>query len=236
MMKRIALVLIVGLVLGISNTASAATDISYPDNGEPWLDVDGAGGISILETLYGANNWTRVDDAYDQTWIFTGSTGTAMAEAKFANFSQCLYVGTSYTDIHEVLSLGAYGNGYKNGSPSGTFSPDDLNGSLIFRFLDDPIGTPYDPPRFSSVPSENLAFPAEHNVGRDRMVTWRINSGPSAGNYVMGWEDGNDWDHNDMVYEFSGVRPVTPEPASMALLSLGLVGLVGRKLRKKFMA
>ena len=49
-------------------------------SGEPSLG-------SILDTLYGAGNYTRVDDGSDQWWTNPGSAG-ARAEAKYAGYTQ----------------------------------------------------------------------------------------------------------------------------------------------------
>ena len=49
-----------------------------------------------------------------------------------------------------------------------------------------------------------------------------------------GWVDGSL--QNGGAAIFGRVPGPTPEPCSMAMLGLGLVGLVSRKLRKKFMA
>lgn len=48
--------------------------------------------------------------------------------------------------------------------------------------------------------------------------------------------DGNGQTNMDQLAVFHTRATATPEPATMALLGVGLVGLVGSKLRKKFMA
>ena len=44
---------------------------------------------------------------------------------------------------------------------------------------------------------------------------------------LVGFEDrrGGDYDYNDLIFAFSAVQVAVPEPASLALLSLGLFGV-----------
>ena len=87
------------------------------------------------------------------------------------------------------------------------------------------------------------------NGGTDRMVTFQvtgtlntpgnINSGyTSLANptYVIAFEDGSDFDYNDLVVQVSGVAPV-PEPTTLisgALMMMpfgaGMVSVLRRKL------
>jgi hypothetical protein len=72
--------------------------------------------------------------------------------------------------------------------------------------------------------------------GKDDMVKLPdVNAGPwTADEYILAWEDvvGGDNDFNDMVVMVESVRPV-PEPTTMGLMGLGLVGLAFAARRKK---
>jgi len=63
------------------------------------------------------------------------------------------------------------------------------------------------------------------------MVPWQITGGPSAGNYVIAWEDLyalGDQDYSDLVVEVSGVSPYAPVPeaSTLVLMGSGLSGLL----------
>ena len=220
-MKKILLFVIFAyLVLGLASSSYAAlTPISYPTYyNERWLDVNKPNGqLSVLEYLFGANNWTRVDDATDSLWS-AGSEANVRAVAKYAAYSQNIWAGSE--NLFSVTS------GNFASLTTGTTAA--INQAGEFRFLDKSGGIDW-----SSIFGDNPDF-------RDHMVTFRItNHGGvnySVGDYIIAWEDrgnGGDYDYNDMVFRLHNVSPATPEPATMSLLGLGLLGLAGLKKKKR---
>lgn len=235
MMKKFLItLLLLGLMVIFQGGEAFAvlTPISLsPDSPvAPFTSASLLASSGILDTIYGLSNIVRINDDYDKYWEISGSTGTATAQAKFAGNKQYLYAGSQF--LFAVTGV----NGFLNGSPNAIITEP---GS--FKFYDDPTNTTglpgNPPPKWSSLPSENVAY-SEELAGLDRMVTFKIvnNIGKSnnvIGNYVMAWEDLNDNDYNDIVYEFSGIKAIVPEPTTMLLFGMGILGLYGVGKRRK---
>ena len=70
-------------------------------NGEPSLNT-------IMTTVYGAADYTRVDDSSDQIWSLTSPTGTASLDAIYAGNSQALYttdLSGNPSGINPIISV-----------------------------------------------------------------------------------------------------------------------------------
>ena len=223
-MSRV-LCLTIALVLAASPVA--ANTVWYPSAIEPNLD-------QILDECYGMSNLVRVADQYDQTWINTGGTVSAMAG--FADLTDIFgYLpGTSGMDFHE-LYVSPSGGGIKTSRTD--YGMATIDTGPIFRF-----GLRAGGLTFSSRVSDN------HDsdwMSLDHMITFQVvgNEGGfnnQIGNYVLAWEDrpglrffGSDRDFQDLMVEVSGVAPV-PEPGTVILMGLGLLALGYVRFRLRF--
>jgi hypothetical protein len=184
-----------------------------------WGDTPGlttSGGI--LNTLYGAGNWTAVSP--DSLWWQTVSPAGATAIAKYASYSQNFgYMDSS----NNFVSIFSY-----NGSSFGYIPPSSLNATF---------DTDHNPFIFADrIPNINQTWTSLTNSdGVDHMRTFLVTNGAAVGHYVLGWEDligGGDKDYDDFVIEVSGVKPV-PEPATLLLLGAGAAGLCYMRRRQK---
>ncbi len=212
-MKRIAILAaaVVVVALTASEVKALLTPISPAPSGE--LNLLGTGGI--LDTVYGLGNLVRISDSFigDQLWGLTGG-GSVTAVAKFAGFDQDFGVIPGSTGGTFMSLFTVSGNINPLTDPPAPSVPlPALAGP--FRLGNDPSGAPL----WSSRQSDNS------DGGLDHMVAWRINN---TGNFILAWEDLpglGDMDYNDLVVEVRGAAPATPEPGTLLLIGLGLVGM-----------
>jgi hypothetical protein len=227
-MLCVVMLLLMGTAV-VSTAGAAMTSIYTPIYGEPWLALSRPGQMSILETLYGADNFVRVDDSLDQIWW--EYDGTADAAAKYAGHKHGIGF-TQGTSGGDTQMFDTSGDGYNvTGGFTFDFNPND---ELRFNFKDINTGDVW-----SSLQSENTLDPSS-----DHMVTFAITGGDSKGHFALAWEDlrlgASDRDYNDLVIEVAQVQPASyprpvelpepaevPEPGSLVLLGLVLLGAGG---------
>lgn len=184
----------------------------------------------IMNHLYGAGNYERVDDAYDNLWTYDNLSGlgSAQFEAKFSAVGKAtfgFFSGTDSTKFNPLFDVMRFGYANPDHPITATLSKEDT--SVPFRF-----GAFFGFGRVGNLYSSD----ADQNFfDLDHMVTFEIKKDDKVVAYVLAWEDTRclgDRDYQDLVIEVSGVSlnnppaPIVPAPAAVALSSLGL-GLVG---------
>lgn len=213
------------------------TPINAPGGSEPNLVVNSAQ-QSVLNHLYGAGNYVRVDDSLDQIWNSTN--GTTQVVARFAGNNQTLgyYKGSSGltdgTTFNTLYNVGGSGYGV-TGASAGLTEPNFRWGLKTVGSQ----GTQY----LSSKPSDNVLDDAAY---KDHMVTFKItgtsggHSGNVIGNYILAFEDllynhykgyTSDRDFQDAVFEFKKIG--VPEPSTYLILGTTLFAAMVLLWRRK---
>jgi hypothetical protein len=208
---------------------ASITPVSPNPGGEPnlYAGLSGNPKGNVMDTLYGVGNYSRIDDALDQTWWKWN--GGATVEAKYASDSSVLY----WRPIGSATATFLFNIGVQSPKVTATLSPKG-----VVQFTWELKDTSTNNTLFSSVTASNPDTPNPV----DHMVTFLITGGADrgniVGNYVIAWEDrsvpGSDLDYQDAVIEVTEAAPI-PEASTFIVWSLlGALGVtVGWHRRRK---
>ncbi|MBV5316566.1 MAG: PEP-CTERM sorting domain-containing protein [Desulfobulbaceae bacterium] len=185
-----------------------------------------------------------ISDGNDSYWNITASGGSFVTMIiEIAGFSGQntfgvydiadktnivqLFDGSSTTGSQQTLTIHDNGDVYVLGGTvyKGTFSSETFG-----YYIGTPNGEYFSDSTLNSNTDYMLAYQGKDidnvKIGSLGAGTWTANE------YILAFEDGTDFDHNDMVLMVESVNPV-PEPATMLLFGAGIAGLAGIARRKK---
>jgi len=189
-----------------------------------------SGATDILDTFY--SSYTRVDDTMDQIWLDHngGVWVRAIYTSSYLKLGYALNEGTGspVVDIDDTINFGVNPTKVDATNEVGNF--DIVDNTDGFVWVVTGASTAYSLPAL--------------NGGIDRMVTFKIDGIynhpyfhdqgsyiPTVPTYVLGFEDGSDWDFQDFVVEVQKVSPI-PEPLTLLGVFAGISGL-GAYLRRR---
>jgi hypothetical protein len=183
-------ILIFGLIL---LNGCAATKENLAPGHERWLDVNQPDGTPcILEYLFGADNWVRIDNAANSLWS-AGSKAKIRAVAKYSAISQNLW-----TDTQELCKFDGVNFASLSGGPVA-----NIGETKAFCFINKSGGIDW-----STLSGQNPD-------SRNHVVVFKITKhggvNYSVGDYVIAWEDSGaagDYDYNDFVVLLHNIKPV----------------------------
>jgi hypothetical protein len=212
-----ALSLTLALVPG---RAEAVVITPGASSGEPGL-------YQLMNSLYGAGNWTQWDSGGVSTFSTANRTFYQSYDVRYASDNAEVGFLKDNTTFFSTMSVTGSGSGAVATPASATITSDMLstggNGIASYGLKNTTTGQLY-----SSDWTKNAD-------GLVHLIMFTITNMPNT--FVMAWEDtlgGGDHDYNDMIVQLvqrEGSVPV-PEPATLSVIGMALIGMAAIRRRR----
>jgi hypothetical protein len=207
----------------IFSTTYLASAVAMLTSGGAIADIDGLtanGTLGRLEfTVVATIYETAVTDGTTASFTATGGTFDIYYDST-ANADRT--TGTGFTDGTRIIS-GTINPGY-----AGEFTGDGINGTGNFSFFSTVIFTETDMTKDAYINSELSASNA--------VATLQLGANTTGGWIApTSWTDGGGLPAGALIFQADGNQgfSTVPEPGTLALLGLGLLGLARRSLGRK---
>jgi len=234
------------------NVFKSITDLSIVKNNSASTPM------GLLDVLYGRGNYTRVSDQLDQLWSHgTNGMSSITLELRYAGLQYQLGIDTypqatpgalarEFTPLATMLGSGF---SVKFANIDASFARVlSINELQIFR-----TGTTIQGKTYQGLPDPfawllKTTVTGQHQTsdiwstlirqnsdGLDHVVTYTVGSGANT-RYVLAFDDrhsGGNFTYNDAIFEVSSIPIHAPEPSSLIISGVSLLGFVGYQLSRR---
>jgi hypothetical protein len=225
MMRKLATIagtaLLSAGLLGVSGGHHSASALMVTPNTNPnELSL-----YQVMDKLYGAGNWTQLDDSVYQRNTNMGVSYLVNFQAMYAKDTSQLGIFTNQTTYSGLINLSGGQAQPQSIVVTPTMQSSSVGGFFEWAFKNLDTGVIF---------SENKT---KNPDGLDHLIAFSLNNMPNSG--VFAWEDrvGGDYDYQDAIFQYTWqiVPTPVPEPTTLGLFAvacLGVAAAVRRRMTK----